>query len=246
MSTLIEEAPVAEPSARRRALDAVRWLGSLRHLSLLAVLAWTAHAHITLAHLLGAPVWLAWALPVAVDAYVLSALRAWETAPARRHRDLRWALGLDAVAVAGSHAATQLEVPALWRAAIAALLGVVLVLVLWRVHALDVEVRAAAPVSRRERRPVVPPVKVTATATVEPPPVVPPVAPPAEPRRLESVAPAPRRGDDDTERQVALALEWLAEDGATRAGVTQRLVEAEGLTLRTAQRRVARAEGQAA
>ena len=120
-------------------------------------------------------------------------------------------------------------------------LGVVLVLVLWRVHALDVEVRAAVPAPRRERRPVAPPVKVTATATAEPP-----VAPPVQPRRLESVAPAPRRGDDDTERQVALALEWLAEDGATAADVSRRLADEQGVSLRTAQRRVAEAERRAA
>jgi hypothetical protein len=127
------------------------WLGSLRHLSLLAVLSWTAHAHWSLAVLLGAPVWLAWTLPIAVDAYVLSALRAWETSPDRRHRDLAWALGLDGVAVAGAHAASQVAVPAPWRAGVAALLGVVLVLVLWRVHALDVEVRRAKPKAQRPR-----------------------------------------------------------------------------------------------
>lgn len=220
----------------RRVMDAVRWCASLRHLSLLAILSWTAHAHIELAHLLGAPSWLAWALPVAIDAYVLSALRAWEAAPAPRHGDLRWALGLDAVAVAGSHAASQLAVPAVWRAAIAGLLGVVLVLVLWRVHALDVEVRAKTTRHRErgERRPGVTPANT--------------VPEDVAPRRLAAVAtsPVPRQVGAGTERQVELARQWLAEDGVTAAEVARRLVDDQGVSLRTAQRRVAEAERRAA
>jgi hypothetical protein len=130
-----------------RAATWVRARG-LRTCSLVAVLAWTAHAHWALATLLGAPVWLAWGLPVAIDAYVLAALRTWERSPGRRVRDLGWALGLDCAAVAASHAAGQVVMPTGWRASAAAGLGVVLVLVLWRVHALDVRTGQRGPLAR--------------------------------------------------------------------------------------------------
>lgn len=160
--------PAVTLAAPSRVVAAARWLASLRHLSLLAVLAWTAHAHWSLATLLHVPVWLAWALPIAVDAYVLSALRAWEASPQRRHADLWWALGLDAAAVSGAHAATQLVLPQWVLATVAAVLGVVLVLVLWRVHALDVEVRQRT--SRPGRQPAVAPAAPVVGATARPAP----------------------------------------------------------------------------
>lgn len=199
---------------------AIAWL-TLRHLSLIAVLAWTAHAHWSLAILLGAPIWLAAALPVAVDAYVLSSLRAWETAPDRRHRDLIWALALDGAAVSGAHAASQVAVPPIWRAVIAAVLGVVLVLVLWRVHALDVEVRRAVRHQRQRQAP---------TASAAPTPqVAPVVAPPSVVRQVA----APRRANaNDGHRAMA---QQLRDDGADASAAKARLM-ADGAAESTARR----------
>ncbi|HOW93615.1 MAG TPA: hypothetical protein PLF91_03890, partial [Mycolicibacterium fallax] len=150
---------------------AVVWLSSLRHLSMVAGLSLTAHAHWYLAvEVLHFPVLLGWTLPLAVDAYLLAALRAWTESPDRRHRDLVWALILDGVAVAGSHAASQVDVPAPWRAGLAAAVGVIVVLAMWRAHALDVVARRTAP--RRQRHE--PPVAVTAAvAPVASPQVAP-------------------------------------------------------------------------
>ena len=150
-----------EASGPKRGASALvsgwRWLASFRHLSLIATLSLTAHAHWTLATTLAIPVLLRPMVPVAIDAYVLASFRAWEAAPGKRRLDLVWALGLDMLAVAGAHAASQVALPQLWLAGVAAVLGVVLVLVLWRVHALDMvtprravsaQVRASEP--RRE------------------------------------------------------------------------------------------------
>lgn len=129
----------------------------LRSLSMVAVLAWTAHAHWTLALMLGAPVWLAVCLPIAIDAYVLSALHAWEAAPAKRHTDLLWALTLDGVAVGGSHILAHLPLSSVGASAAGGVLGVVLVLTLWRCRALHVTA-TRAQAARRAPRPVTPPV----------------------------------------------------------------------------------------
>jgi hypothetical protein len=112
----------------------------LPHVSLLAVLAWTSHAHWLLAGTLGAPDELRWLLPVAIDVYVLAALA--------QRRDLVWALSLDGLAVAGAHAVHLGQRTTWWaehvdRAggdfqwvipALGAAWGVILVLVMWRVH----------------------------------------------------------------------------------------------------------------
>jgi hypothetical protein len=192
---------------------AVKRYLSLRGASLLAVLAWTAHAHWALAVLLGAPTWLAWCLPVALDAYVLASLRLWEVAPKWRQSDLAWALMLDGMAVAGSHAAGQLAPSSPVKAALAAALGVVLVLVLWRVHALDVTVRRATASRQRQ---VVP----AGDATV------------ASPPRHGGLALAHEPSPD--------VASWVAAQraaGATRAEATRAGAALYGCSVRTMQRR---------
>jgi hypothetical protein len=195
-----------------RAATWVRARG-LRACSLVAVLAWTAHAHWALAVLLGAPAWLAWCLPVALDAYVLASLRLWEVAPRWRQSDLAWALMLDGMAVAGSHAAGQLAPSSPVKAALAAALGVVLVLVLWRVHALDVTVRR---VTTSRTRQVVPAGDAT-------------VAPPLRHGGL-SLAHEPRPD----------VASWVAAQraaGVTRAEATRAGAALYGCSVRTMQRR---------
>ena len=226
-AVVLEPVPAGAGAGGRRApawlVAVVGWCSSLRHLSLVAVLAWTAHAHWSLALLLGAPWWLAAALPVAVDCYVLASLRAWESSPERRHRDLAWALGLDGLAVSGAHAAHQVALPAPWLAAIAAMLGVVLVLVLWRVHALDVQVRHA---TRRHR----------------------PAAPPAAPVVTSPVTPAVAVVADVVARPVARVVappsgglaSWVQEQraaGARRADVVRDGMALWGVSRRTVERR---------
>lgn len=176
---------------KRAIVAAASWLASLRHLSLLAVLAWTSHAHWHLAVQLGAPSWLAPLLPVAIDSYVLASFRAWEqqasAGPARvRTWDLLWAIGLDVIAVGGSHAAGQFDLTVArliwWRAGLAGTLGILLVLTMWRVHALDVRVKPAR--SARANSPDLPMAKPVAT----PPAVAKPVAPVVKPQVTDRVA----------------------------------------------------------
>jgi len=200
---------------------AVVWLSSLRHLSMVAGLSLTAHAHWYLAvEVLHFPVLLGWTLPLAVDAYLLAALRAWTESPDRRHRDLVWALILDGVAVAGSHAASQVDVPAPWRAGLAAAVGVIVVLAMWRAHALDVVARRTAP--RRQRHE--PPVAVTAAVAPVASPQVAPTIDVGAPRDavLRSGpaaagrgAPSPSGGDRQA-RAVELHAEGLDEREAKR------------------------------
>jgi hypothetical protein len=107
----------------------LRDLATLENASKVAVLGWTATAHVELATQLGAAGYLRWSLPLALDAYFLASLRA--------RRDRPWAIGLVMVAVAGSHAAHQFDLQGPGhvgaRAAIAAGLGVLLILTMWRV-----------------------------------------------------------------------------------------------------------------
>lgn len=121
-----------------------RWLtASWAHVALVGGIPLTSWAHWQLAVFVDTPAWLAWCLPVGIDAYVLAAFLAWRADPGRREWDLIWALALDAVAVAGSHAVTLApDLPVRWKVATAALLGVMQVLVLWRAHALDMRVKA--------------------------------------------------------------------------------------------------------
>lgn len=95
--------------------------------SKVAVLAWTSHAHWSLAGQLGMPDYLRLGLPVAVDAYFLAALSA--------RRDRAPAIALAAVTIAGAHAASQYDLTHREdiRAVVAGALGVVLALTLWRV-----------------------------------------------------------------------------------------------------------------
>lgn len=200
---------------------AVVWLSSLRHLSMVAGLSLTAHAHWYLAvEVLHFPALLGWTLPLAVDAYLLAALRAWTESPDRRHRDLVWALILDGVAVAGSHAASQIAVPAPWRAGLAAAVGVIVVLAMWRAHALDVVARRTAP--RRQRHE--PPVAVTAAvAPVASPQVAPTIgigaprdaALQSGPAAAGRGAPSPSAADRHA-RAVELRAEGLDEREAKR------------------------------
>lgn len=203
---------------------AIAWLTTWRHLSLIAIIPITAHAHWHLAVQLGYPHWLAPLLPVALDAYVLASFRAWEEQANRgsdrvKVHDLFWALGLDMVAVAGSHAAGQYKLTDATltpvRASLAALLGVILVLTLWRVHALDVKPtpQVRARVKGATRGPSVAPALLGADPRTPPGPE-PFVAPASEPPAAPVPVQAGSGGIESSEGQEAATGSTLvAVDG---------------------------------
>ena len=173
----------------------------LPHVSLLAVLAWTSHAHWLLAGTLGAPDELRWLLPVAIDVYVLAALA--------QRRDLVWALSLDGLAVAGAHAVHLGQRTTWWaehvdRAggdfqwvipALGAAWGVILVLVMWRVH-------VVAPTKKARR--VTERVKPQVSAPLDRP-----AEPPVERVTLRDVNRSTPVRDDRAERVKAARAEGL-------------------------------------
>lgn len=97
------------------------------HVSLLAALALVAQSEWQLARMVGWPAWIAWAAPIALDAYVLAAVRA--------RRDLGPSVLVSAASVVASHAlAHQYPDPAdvpWWLVGTA---SAVPLLVTWRVH----------------------------------------------------------------------------------------------------------------
>ena len=193
----------------------------LPHVSLVAVLAWTAHAHWMLAGVLDAPGVLRPLLPVAIDVYVLAALA--------NRRDRAVALPLNGLAVAGAHAVHMAEKTRWWAeqvvapaggfawlpSALAAAWGVILVTVMWRVH-------EVAPLKRHRQ----------GQGRVKPqvsPPMAPVVTPPVEPARLHSVTSTPDPAPDPAGDPIVAQVEWVREQRAAgvrradviRAGVTR-------------------------
>lgn len=229
-----------------RLLRRVTW----RHVSLWAALALVAQSEWQLALLVGWPAWIAWAAPLALDAYVLAAVRA--------RRDLGASVLVSAGSVFGSHALHA------WAAAgghvawwLTGAASAVPLLVSWRVHHLPTEpswpapsapspARSAtsAPAARRSAgvpsalapaalhraRPVV--AVGTPAVAATPSPSTPlagtsPV-PSATARDASPQSPSPRSGREDVAKAEVIA-ELAAEDPvpgaseiATRYGVSPR------------------------
>lgn len=108
--------------------------------ALYAAIALTASGEFELAALVGFPSWIAWALPTAIDVYVVQAMR--------RHRDVAGALVLmvatNAVyhlAASGLFGVTGAGLPAWWLVVLVAAIAPVIV---WRVHRIT-EPRDAEP-----------------------------------------------------------------------------------------------------
>lgn len=103
-----------------------------RHVSLAAALALVAQSEWQLAVLVGWPVWIAWAAPLALDAYVLAAVTA--------RRDLGWSVTVSTASVFASHGLHhQYPDAALLPWWVVAFASAVPLLVTWRVHHLPQE-----------------------------------------------------------------------------------------------------------
>jgi hypothetical protein len=154
--------------------------------SLVAALALVAQSEWALAIAVGWPAWIAWAAPLALDAYVLAAISA--------NRDLGPSVIVSAASVLGSHAVYA--APGAWEGGVvhaggnhlvwqlAAACSVVPLLVTWRVHHLHL----LAPVGLIEEAPVV-------TADAQPVSVV-PLAPPVPAPRPQLVPPLVANASD--------------------------------------------------
>lgn len=111
-----------------------------RHVSLAAALALVAQSEWQLAVLVGWPVWIAWAAPLALDAYVLAAVTA--------RRDLGWSVTVSTASVFASHGLHhQYPDAALLPWWVVAFASAVPLLVTWRVHHLPQEQSCPKPSS---------------------------------------------------------------------------------------------------
>jgi hypothetical protein len=183
-------------TARDASRADVRLLRVLPAVTLLAVLTITASAEYELARtVLNQPAKIAWALPVAVDSYVLAALRA--------RRDVGAALAVMAGALTASMAAhlslvglpVDARLPGTVTAPLATAIMTVLVVVAWRVHVLvDVAWSSASTPSPA------PTPSLASTTSVAPTPSSSPtqsVVTPSVVHPSQSVAVASGDGDDD-------------------------------------------------
>lgn len=104
---------------------AVQWLVRL---SVAAGVVWTAVSEWQLARIIGAPSWVAPALPLAIDAYVIAAVRA------GNRRDLAGALGIMSCAQIAARLldAGQVQVSV----TLVAFVSILVPLTIWRVHSL--------------------------------------------------------------------------------------------------------------
>lgn len=146
--------------------------------AMLAALALVAQSEWQLALAVGWPPWIAWAAPVALDAYVWAAVRA------VRGREVGWAVIVSSVSVLASH--TVYATGWVWSSGVpgsghlvwwlAGLCSSVPLLVAWRVHCLD---GAARP------RPRLPKTSAAPSPAAEPTRTEPPVAraTPSSPRK---------------------------------------------------------------
>ncbi|MFF2502175.1 hypothetical protein ACFVTY_02080 [Streptomyces sp. NPDC058067] len=204
--------------------------------SLVAGVGYTASAEYNLARAIGSPVPVAVLLPLALDVYVVAAIRR------NRGRDIALSLALMGVAQVSAHmlesGVVQVSVP------LVVAVSLLIPLVIWRVHALAVlpakqqaKTGTAAssagtePAPTAERVPAAEPVSVPAIDPVPVPPVsrpeltaVPDAVPAPVPVRPRSQKPkktpsstAPKSGTSKTsaasfEEHVRTATAWLAED----------------------------------
>jgi hypothetical protein len=162
--------------------------------ALYAAIALTASGEFELATLVGFPGWIAWALPTAIDVYVVQAMR--------RHRDVAGALVLMVatnaiyhLAASGLFGVTGAGLPAWWLVVLVAAIAPVIV---WRVH------RITEPRSAESQIPLTDSTTRQDTPAPTPTPVPPvaktaPVAPSASPVPVApTVAPAPEPVADKT------------------------------------------------
>jgi hypothetical protein len=196
-----------------------QWFTAARTASLVAALALVAQSEWALAIAVGWPAWIAWAAPVALDAYVLAAITA--------HKDLGPSVVVSTASVFGSHAVYA--APTAWDGAVvnqggnhlvwqlAAACSVVPLLVTWRVHHLRLAERVAEVIT------TVLPVEAAAAPQIEPVEAVEvqPVKPPA--RRVKPPTPRPAT---DAELADVIAAVLADKPAAGRPTVVAALKDA--------------------
>lgn len=170
--------------------DAVAWLVRL---SVTAGVVWTAVSEWQLARIIGAPNWVAPALPLAIDAYVVAAVFV------GRRRDLAGALAIMSCAQIAARLldAGQVQVSI----ALVSLVSILVPLTIWRVHALaddhEVQVRpepAEPQVRPNQGEPAANRSEPAANLPAEPPAnQVREPAEPAEPQRPNLKRTSPKR-----------------------------------------------------
>jgi hypothetical protein len=199
----------------------VDWFKVAKVASLVAALALVAQSEWMLALAVGWPPYIAWAAPLALDAYVLAAIRSGS--------DLGASVVVSAASVLGSHAVyasgaawdggTAGTGHLVWQ--LAAACSVVPLLVTWRVHHL----RLPAPVEEPQA-----PTEASVQVTLEEPAPAPvPVATPAAPAPVKPAAAHRVRTATDTELAEVIAAELQTNRKAGRNTVTAALKE-RGLT----------------
>jgi hypothetical protein len=196
----------------------VDWFKVAKVASLVAALALVAQSEWMLALAVGWPPYIAWAAPLALDAYVLAAIRS--------GADLGASVVVSAASVLGSHAVyatgaawaggTPGTGHLVWQ--LAAACSVVPLLVTWRVHHL----RLPAPVVEAEPVPAVEPAPAPIPAPV-------PVAAPVAPAPVKPAAARRARTATDAELVEVIAAELQTNRKAGRDTVIAALKE-RGLT----------------
>jgi hypothetical protein len=189
-----------------------RTLGAL---SLVAALTLCAIAEWQLALLASWPKEVAWCAPVLVDCYVVQSFR--------KQRDRRFSVPLIGATVSGSHVLPVVfpdGLPATWLAVI----SVIPVLVLWRIH----------EIGHAERADQTPPPAVTVTS-IGPRPTV-----QRKPRTVLADQPQPRRITEraDPGDLLAVGVEWVKAQPDYRTTLPSRpdIVAATGISDSTAKR----------
>jgi hypothetical protein len=181
--------------------------------SLLAALALVAQSEWALALAVGWPAWIAWAAPVALDAYILAAISA--------HRDLGPSVVVSAASVFGSHAVYA--APGAWDGGVAgtghlvwpmaAACSVVPLLVTWRVHHLHLPpAEQPAPVVTVDTQPVrdaVEDAPVSAPLPTPGPRLVPPLVTLDSDRAILAALVAGPLGQSDLARRSGVAPSTL-------------------------------------
>jgi hypothetical protein len=194
---------------------------ALTPVALLAALALVAQSEWALALAVGWPVWVAWCAPVALDAYVLAAVRT--------RRDMGPAVLVSSLSVLASHAVHA--APSAWASgvvgdghlvpALAASCSVVPLLVAWRIHHIDTRRRTGWTSAPRTKTPAAPATPTPTTGTTTP----------SATRSATALVAVPSSGGArDQVRQVALAMQ--ARDGKLPG--RQRLMTEAGCSEKTA------------
>lgn len=186
--------------------------------ALVAALVLTAQAEWTLAMAVGWSVYVAWAAPVTLDAYVVAAFRA--------GRDRGWALALMSAAVFAAHAA-PVAFPGGFPWWLAGACSVVPPIVAWRVHELwlgDRPEPAAEAVAVSAPQPVLLPVEPVAV----PEPASPPVAVTANPTATATAKPPKKATAKKTANGGPTANATANRDGSPAQKVAWLVAEMSG------------------